>query len=266
MKPFLLRKRWLKPAGQAMEAHLYGIVPADGRTAYPGTAARNAIVSMTGGEPGTVVAFIKSGVGRKEVHAHPVPEVDHLYEEVGLGLTIMDYGLDGGPKGRDIAKELIKMGLADPAPIREIDVNGMKRIQSNAEQNTTPPPDPMSDTGKTESEMAIIMAKVDKLVGVKDDMFQTSKYLKLLRLNEINLKLAHKALLEHGDIGQAKEFEVKAAKASAMVLDQEKKEFCAMANGDLPQLSKEEKKEMIKKFDSFKKKQGMIVPNEDNGP
>ena len=67
MNPFLLRKRWLKPAGQAMEAHLYGIVPADGRTAYPGTAARNAIVSMTGGEPGTVVAFIKSGVGRKEV-------------------------------------------------------------------------------------------------------------------------------------------------------------------------------------------------------
>ena len=265
MKPFLLRKRWLKPAGQAMEAHLYGIVPADGRTAYPGTAARNAIVSMTGGEPGTVVAFIKSGVGRKEVHAHPVPEVDHLYEEVGLGLTIMDYGLDGGPKGRDIAKELIKMGLADPAPIREIDVNGMKRIQSNAEQNKTPPPDPMSDTGKTESEMAIIMAKVDKLVGVKDDMFQTSKYLKLLRLNEINLKLAHKALLKNGDLGQAKEFEEKASKASAMVLEQEKKEFCAMANSDLPQLSKEEKKEMIKKFEAFKRKQGMIVPNEDNG-
>ena len=93
-------------------AHLHGVVPRSG--AKYDTEARDEMLRLTSGEPGTLVAVIRSGVSKQEVIVHGTDNLD-LYEWQGLALSLVD-ALQGA-RGLDIAFELHRLDLS------ELDVN-----------------------------------------------------------------------------------------------------------------------------------------------
>ena len=113
-----LKKKWLEPPGQAMVAHLYGVSPRSGAKYEP--EARDEMLRMTSGEPGTLVAVIRSGVSKQEVVVHDTENLD-LYEWQGLAISLVD-ALQG-QGGLDIAYELHRQELVGAAAMSELDVN-----------------------------------------------------------------------------------------------------------------------------------------------
>ena len=113
-----LRKKWLEPPGQAIAAHLYGVSPRSGAKYEP--EARDEMLRLTSGEPGTLVAVIRSGVSKQEVVVHGTDNLD-LYEWQGLAISLVD-ALQG-TRGLDIAFELHRQELVGAAAMTELDVN-----------------------------------------------------------------------------------------------------------------------------------------------
>ena len=113
-----LKKKWLEPPGQAIMAHLYGVAPRCGTKYDP--EARDEMLRLTSGEPGTLVAVIRSGVSKQEVVVHGTDNLD-LYEWQGLAISLVD-ALQG-PRGLDIAFELHRQELVGAAAMTELDVN-----------------------------------------------------------------------------------------------------------------------------------------------
>ena len=113
-----LKKKWLEPPGQAMLARLYGVAPRSGDKYDP--QARDEMLRLTSGDPGTLVAVIRSGVRKQEVVVHGTDSLD-LYEWQGLAVSLVD-ALQG-LKGLDIAFELHRQNLVGAAAMSELDVN-----------------------------------------------------------------------------------------------------------------------------------------------
>ena len=113
-----LKKKWLEPPGQAIMAHLHGVAPRSGAKYDP--EARDEMLRLTSGEPGTLVAVIRSGVSKQEVVVHGTDNLD-LYEWQGLAISLVD-ALQGA-RGLDIAFELHRQELVGAAAMTELDVN-----------------------------------------------------------------------------------------------------------------------------------------------
>ena len=177
-----LKEKWTKMPGQAIEAHLYGVVPVNGKKKYSNHAARDKLVELTNISLGTLLAIVQSGVEQSEVLVHDAQGTE-LYEHRGLALSLIDGCV--GEHGLDLGNELVNEGLVDidAIPARETP-RGFPSLSS-------------MDPRKISTDDFKIMARVDEIVKEKDDVFEISDYLKLLRLHEKNLKLVLKEA-QHG--------------------------------------------------------------------
>ena len=129
--------------------------------------------------------------------------------------------IDGcyGEHGLDLGNELVKEGLVD------IDVIPVKEPVGGF--NSYPALSNM-DPRKVSSEDFKIMARVDEIVKEKDDVFEISDYLKLLRLHEKNLMLVLKEAedgLASGEYDQSDIEEINGMLARVKVRKDEQEEM-----------------------------------------
>ena len=165
-----LRRHWLELPGQAIMAHLYGVTPLSG-TKY-GAEARDEMLRLTSGTPGTLVAVIRSGVSKQEVVVHGTDQLD-LYEWQGLAITLVD--AIAGPHGQDVAVELHRQGLVGAAAMFELDVNeDVRHIQHTNRAG----PDPSQSATKS---------FISEIVSDASDSCEPSDKLKLIRFLDLIL-------------------------------------------------------------------------------
>ena len=163
-----LKKKWLEPPGQAIMAHLYGVAPRCGTKYDPES--RDEMLRLTSGEPGTLVAVIRSGVSKQEVVVHGTDNLD-LYEWQGLAISLVD-ALQGA-RGLDIAFELHRQELVGAAAMTELDVNkDVSHIQRQKGSGSSP-----SSTNRF----------ISDIVSDASDPCEPSDQLKLIRFLDLIL-------------------------------------------------------------------------------
>ena len=129
-----LKEKWTKMPGQAIEAHLYGVVPVNGKRKYSSNIARDKLVELTNISLGTLLAIVQSGVEQSEVLVHDAQGTD-LFEHRGLALSLIDGCY--GEHGLDLGNELVKEGLVDvdAIPVKDLReaVNSFPSLSVNYE-------------------------------------------------------------------------------------------------------------------------------------
>ena len=165
-----LRHEWAELPGQAIEGHLFGVVTKRGVEKH---VARDSMVKLTTQRPGTILAIIRSGVNKREMVEFEA-ETETLVEySKTVSLTLID-ALAVMNKGLNINDELVRMGVCDKALIEKAD-EGWKAVTKAID--------------KKSADFDAVMVRLDKLVHPEDEILKPSLYLKLLRIQEINLKL-----------------------------------------------------------------------------
>ena len=166
-----LRQEWAELPGQAMEAHLFGVVVKRG---IQTSVARDHMVKLTTQRPGTILAIIRSGVNKREMVEMEAETETLVQYSKTLSLTLID-AMAVMNKGLNINEELVKIGVCDRALYEKAE-EGWKTVTKAID--------------KKSKDLDVVIARLDKLVHPKDEIWEPSLYLKLLRLHEINLKLA----------------------------------------------------------------------------
>jgi len=178
-----LRQKWSQFPGQALEAHLYGILPAEGRKKFTNQS-RDMLVQLTNLPLGTLYACVRSGMTKVEVIEHDAGDLP-LYEKRSLALSLYDAVY--GANGLDIGDKLVQLGHASAAEMTLVDLDNDQTTVAATKVHTSCPLKVSPDKMKT-------FEAINKVVAEKDDFFIPSEKLKLLRLHEKNLK-AVKGLL-----------------------------------------------------------------------
>jgi len=177
--------------GQAIQARLWGVKPVGGGKGWgSGNKARDKLVELTDTLEGSLVAKIMAGITRKEV---TVKGADDLEEDRGLAMSLLDIFV--GDEGLDIATELVMEGVAewDVWDVQEeVEIDGgsgntvLKVVKYPGRDAVML--DKNTRNGRTTS---------DDKVSDSDEP-KPSPYLRLLRMQEDNLKSLDKLLEANG--------------------------------------------------------------------
>merc|ERR1719244_1283582 len=179
-----LHKDFLVLPGQAIQARLWGVKPVGGGKRWgSGNRARDKMVELTDTLEGSLVAKIMAGVTRKEVI---VKGADELEEDRGLALSLLDIFV--GDAGLDIATDLVKEGVA------EWDVWDVQEEVEIGTGNTVLKVVKYPGHDEELLDKKIGNSKTGVDVVDESDELKPSPYLRLLRLQEDNLKRLNKLL------------------------------------------------------------------------
>jgi len=172
-----LRRKWSQIPGQAIEAHLHGVLPAEGRKKFTNEN-RDMMVKLTSLPVGTLYACVRSGVTKVEVIKFDAGDLP-LYEKRSLALSLYDAVY--GDNGLNIGDKLVELGHASVAQMTLVNLdNDQTTIAADKSK--------MSVSLKISPDKIKTLNAISKVVSEKDDFFIPSEKLKLLRLHEKNLR------------------------------------------------------------------------------